>query len=97
MPTFIVLSTLTDDGAETLVKNPERIKEVNQELERDFGVRVVAQYAVLGPYDFVNVVEAEDAATVAARRLRERSAALLWRPPGGAVQAPLFIVGMGNP
>ena len=39
----------------------------------------------------------EDAATVAARRLRERSAALLWRPPGGAVQAPLFIVGMGNP
>ena len=49
MPTFIVLSTLTDDGAETLVKNPERIKEVNQELERDFGVRVVAQYAVLWP------------------------------------------------
>ena len=42
MPTFIVLSTLTDDGAETLVKNPERIKEVNQELERYFGVRVVA-------------------------------------------------------
>ena len=47
------------------MKNPERIKEVIQELERDFGVRVVAQYAVLGPYDFVNVVEAEDAATVA--------------------------------
>ena len=69
MPTFIVLSTLTDDGAETLVKNPERIKEVNQELERDFGVRVVAQYAVLGPYDFVNVVEAEDAATAGNGRL----------------------------
>ena len=65
MPTFIVLSTLTDDGAETLVKNPERIKEVNQELERDFGVKVVAQYAVLGPYDFVNIVEAEDALAVA--------------------------------
>ena len=63
MPTFIVLSTLTDDGAETLVKNPERIKEVNQELERDFGVRGGGQYAVLGPYDFVNAAEAEDAAT----------------------------------
>ena len=65
MPTFIVLSTLTDDGAETLIRNPERIKEVNQELERDFGVKVVAQYAVLGPYDFVNIVEAEDRLTVA--------------------------------
>jgi uncharacterized protein with GYD domain len=65
MPTFIVLSTLTDDGAETLVKNPERIKEVNGELERHFGVKVVAQYAVLGPYDFVNIVEAEDSLAVA--------------------------------
>jgi uncharacterized protein with GYD domain len=55
-----VLSTLTDDGAETLVKNPERIKEVTGELESDFGLKVLAQYAVLGPYDFVNIVEAED-------------------------------------
>ena len=47
MPTFIVLSTLTDDGAETLVKNPERIKEVNQELERDFGVRVAPSWGWL--------------------------------------------------
>ncbi len=38
---------------------------MNGELERDFGVKVVAQYAVLGPYDFVNIVEAEDAASVA--------------------------------
>ncbi len=65
MPTFVVLSTLTDDGAETLVKNPDRVTEVNQELERDFGVKVVAQYATLGPYDFVNIVEAPDEATVA--------------------------------
>jgi uncharacterized protein with GYD domain len=62
--TFILLSTLTDDGAETIMKNPERIKEVNQELEQ-LGVQVLNQWAVLGPYDFVNVVEAPDNQTIA--------------------------------
>jgi uncharacterized protein with GYD domain len=64
MPTYILLSNLTDDGAKTIRKNPRRIKEVNTELEK-LGVKVTAQYAVLGPYDFVNVVEAADNATVA--------------------------------
>jgi uncharacterized protein with GYD domain len=64
MATFILLSSLTDDGAETIRNNPERIKEVNQELEQ-FGVRVTNQWAVLGPYDFVNVVEAPDNQTIA--------------------------------
>jgi uncharacterized protein with GYD domain len=64
MPTYILLSNLTDDGAKTIKKNPRRIKEVNSELEK-LGVKVTAQYAVLGPYDFVNVVEAADNATVA--------------------------------
>ena len=59
METFILLSTLTDEGAKTIKTDPERIQRVNQELER-MGVRVVSQWAVLGPYDFVNVVEAED-------------------------------------
>jgi uncharacterized protein with GYD domain len=62
--TFILLSTLTDDGAETIRDNPQRIKQVNQELE-GMGVRVVNQWAVLGPYDFVNVVEAPDTKTIA--------------------------------
>jgi uncharacterized protein with GYD domain len=53
------LSTLTDEGAKTIKSNPERIKEVNRELEQ-MGVRVTNQWAVLGPYDFVNVVEAPD-------------------------------------
>jgi uncharacterized protein with GYD domain len=65
MPTFIMLSTLTDDGAETVKANPDRIREVREELERQFGIRIVAQYAVLGPYDFVNIVEAPDIETVA--------------------------------
>jgi uncharacterized protein with GYD domain len=65
MPTFIMLSTLTDDGAETVKENPDRIREVREELERQFGIRVLAQYAVLGPYDFVNIIEAPDIETAA--------------------------------
>ncbi|OGO71226.1 MAG: GYD domain superfamily [Chloroflexi bacterium RBG_19FT_COMBO_62_14] len=64
MATYILLSNLTDEGAKTIKKNPGRIQEVNAELER-LGVRVTAQYATLGPYDFVNVVEAPDNLTVA--------------------------------
>ncbi|GBD32593.1 MAG: GYD domain-containing protein [Gemmatimonadales bacterium] len=63
MPTYILLSSVTDEGAKTIKSNPERIKQVNQELEK-LGVKVTAQYAVLGPYDFVNVVEAKDNAAV---------------------------------
>ena len=64
MATFILLSTLTDEGAKTIKSNPERIKEVNRELEK-MGVRVTNQWAVLGPYDFVNVVEVADNTTIA--------------------------------
>jgi uncharacterized protein with GYD domain len=64
MATFILLSTLTDEGAKTIKTNPERIKEVNRELEK-MGVRVTNQWAVLGPYDFVNVVEAADNTAIA--------------------------------
>ena len=52
-----MLSALTDEGRKTLKMRPERIKEVNKELE-EMGVKVLSQYAVLGPYDFVNIVEA---------------------------------------
>ncbi len=64
MPLYIMLSTLTDDGMETLHKHPRRIKEVNQEVEK-MGARVIEQWAVLGPYDFVNLVEAPDNQTIA--------------------------------
>lgn len=59
MPTYILLSNITDDGAETIVANPARIREVNDEVA-GMGVRVTAQYATLGPYDFVTIVEAPD-------------------------------------
>jgi uncharacterized protein with GYD domain len=56
---YILLSTLTPEGQKTLKEKPERIREVNKEIEA-FGVKVLEQYAVLGPYDFVNLVEAPD-------------------------------------
>lgn len=64
MATFILLSTLTDDGAQTIKDDPDRILAVNQELDR-MGVHVVSQWAVLGQYDFVNIVEAPDTLTIA--------------------------------
>ena len=64
MATYVLLSSLTDEGAKTIQENPGRIKEVNKELEA-MGVKVTAQYAVLGPYDFVNVVECADNETMA--------------------------------
>jgi uncharacterized protein with GYD domain len=62
--TFILLSRLTDEGAQTIKEEPERIREVNREIE-GMGVKVISQWAVLGPYDFVNVVEAPDNLTIA--------------------------------
>lgn len=59
MAKYILLSTLTPEGQKTLKEKPERIKEVNKEIEA-YGVKVLEQYAVLGPYDFVNLVEAPD-------------------------------------
>lgn len=63
MATYIMLSRLTEEGAETIRKNPGRVQEVNKELE-GMRVRVLQQYAVLGAYDFVNIVEAPDLAAV---------------------------------
>ena len=64
MPNYILLSTLTAEGRKTIKEKPSRIKEVNKEIEA-FGAKVVSQYAVLGPYDFVNVVEAPDNESIA--------------------------------
>ena len=59
MATYVMLTTLTDEGRKTVKENPQRIKEVNKEVEA-MGVKILAQYALLGPYDFVNILEAQD-------------------------------------
>jgi uncharacterized protein with GYD domain len=64
MPTFVMLSTLTPEGVQTLKNNPSRLREVNKEIEQ-LGASVKAQWAVLGRYDFVNIVEAPDEKTMA--------------------------------
>ena len=64
MPTFVMLSTLTPEGVQTLKNNPQRLNEVNKEIEQ-LGAKVVAQWAVLGRFDFVNIVEAPDEKTLA--------------------------------
>ena len=64
MPTFVLLSTLTPEGVQTLKNNPQRLREVNKEIEQ-LGATVKAQWAVLGRFDFVNVVEAPDEKTMA--------------------------------
>ena len=57
MATYVMLTTLTDEGRKTIKEKPERIKEVNKEVE-SMGVKILAQYALLGQYDFVNILEA---------------------------------------
>lgn len=63
MATYVMLTTLTDEGRKTLKTHPARIKEVNKEVEA-MGGKILVQYAVLGPYDFVNIIEAPDNAVV---------------------------------
>ncbi|MGZ4903007.1 MAG: GYD domain-containing protein, partial [Halobacteriota archaeon] len=57
MPMYILLSTLTPEGRKTVKDRPNRIQEVDREMEA-LGVKVISQHAVIGPYDFVNLVEA---------------------------------------
>jgi uncharacterized protein with GYD domain len=56
MGKYVMLTNLTDEGRKTLLTKPERLQEVNKEVE-SMGAKVLAQYAVFGPYDFVNVLD----------------------------------------
>ena len=64
MALYVMLTNLTPEGVRTLKNNPNRVGEVNKEVEQ-IGAKVVAQYATLGQYDFVTVVEAPDDKTMA--------------------------------
>ena len=64
MPKYVMLTTLTAKGVQTLQANPERLQEVNRDVE-ELGAKVLHQWSMIGAYDFLNIVEAPDAATVA--------------------------------
>ena len=64
MPTYVMLTRLTPEGVQTIKNNPERIREVNREVE-SLGAAVTAQWATLGQYDFVNIIDAPDEQTIA--------------------------------
>jgi uncharacterized protein with GYD domain len=90
VPTYIMLTTLTPEGVQTIKNNPQRIREVNSEIEQ-LGATVKAQWATLGQYDFINVVEAPDDKTMARVSLElgsrgtaryESRAPVLARQPG---------------
>jgi uncharacterized protein with GYD domain len=64
MPVFVLLSTLSHQGVQTLKSNPDRLRQVNRDVE-ELGAKVLHQWATLGEFDFVNVVEAPDIETIA--------------------------------
>lgn len=69
MPLYLMLTTLTEKGVQTLNSNPGRLREVNRDVE-ELGARVLHQWASLGEYDFVNVIEAPDDLTIAKLSVR---------------------------
>ena len=84
MPTYILLSTLTLQGVQTLKANPERLLQVNKDIE-ELGITVRHQWATLGEFDFVSVVEAPDIETIAKASRLDRRARL--RPHPDAARA----------
>lgn len=64
MPYYLMLTKLTDAGRKSIMRNPGRIWEVNQEVE-DMGAKIISQYALLGEYDFVNILEAPSNTVIA--------------------------------
>ena len=64
MPLYIMMTNLTDEGRKTVKTNPQRIKEVNKEVEA-MGAKIIAQYVTLGQYDFINVLDAPNNETIA--------------------------------
>lgn len=58
MGIYLMLSTLTTEGRKVIRDKPEKIEEVTEKAER-MGVKIISQYALLGPYDFMNILKAE--------------------------------------
>ncbi len=95
MPMFVLLSKLTAEGQKTLKNKPGRIGEVNKEVEK-LGVQVKAQYATLGEFDFVTLVEAPNTQTMAKVAIELGSRGTLTMTTLPAIEMPLFIKVVGE-
>ena len=95
MPTFVMLSTLGPDGHATRRDNPERLRQVNADVEA-MGVKVLSQYALLGPYDFLNVLEAPDELTMSRVATTLAARGTLKTLTLTAVEVEDFIAAMGG-
>ena len=95
MATYVLLTKVTAAGVKTLQSNPRRIKEVNKDVEA-LGARVVAQYATLGRYDFVNIVEAKDNETIARLAVALGARGTVQIETLAAIPVETFIRGIGR-
>ena len=95
MAVFIVISNLTDKGAETIVDKPERIREVNEELAK-IGAKVKEQYVVFGDIDFVNIVEVENVRALVELNI-VRTKSYLAIPVDDAIKALKTSPSIGHP
>jgi uncharacterized protein with GYD domain len=93
MPTYVMLSTLGPDGWATVRENPERISEVTREVEA-MGLKVLSQYALMGQYDFLNVIEAPDEATMARAAITLASRGTMRTTTLQAIGIPELISGL---
>jgi uncharacterized protein with GYD domain len=95
MALYIMMTNLTDEGRKTVKTNPQRIKEVNKEVEA-MGVKIIAQYVTLGQYDFVNVLEAPNNETIAKVATELGSRGTLQTSTLAALTLDEFIAGLAK-
>lgn len=93
MPTYIMLTRLTPDGVKTVKDNPSRVQEVNKEVEQ-LGVKVLHQWATLGEYDFVTIVEATDEKVMAKLSIEMGSRGTVVNETMTAIDAEEFTKGL---
>ena len=93
MAVYVMLTTLTDEGRKTIKEKPQRIKEVNKEVEA-MGVKILAQYSLLGPYDFVNILDAPNNKAITKVAIELGSRGTLQTLTMAAMGLDLFISGL---
>ncbi len=93
MPTYIMLANLTPEGVQTVKNNPQRIEEVNREVEQ-LGAKVTAQWATLGRFDFLSIVQAPDEQTMARVSLELGSRGTVRYETLAAIPADEFIASL---